>query len=181
MNLKRCFALTMAALPLMAQTAPEFKPFEFGVNTIIANADMNKMVRSNNLAGYAVSAAYRVEMQQGLDARAYISMMSLRGKDGSGLQNPSRPHTQIGLDVVQNLSKWSVFGGISTIQWKQGLATDPRFVGTNSVTNMKLGIRLGAEYAFGNGVSGTLVFNQAEFNKVLNPSWYAVGVTYRFN
>lgn len=182
MNLKRLIALPLVALPLCAQSAPGGNPFEFTGTITIANADMNKMVRSNNLAGYSLGFAARQEIKPGLNTRLHIALMSLRGNDGTGLDNASRPHVNGGLDIMQDVNRWTFFGGLTATQWKQNpnTATLPLFTGANATSGVKLGYRIGAEYAFTPQVRGTLSFNQAEFNKVLNPSWYALGMTYRF-
>lgn len=182
MNPKRLIALPLMTLSLCAQGAPEGNPFEVTATATIANADLNKMVRSNNLAGYSLGFAARHEIKAGLNTRLHLALMSLRGMDGTGLENPNRPHVNGGLDIMQDVNQWTFFGGLTATQWKQNTsaATNPLFTGPNTSSGVKLGYRIGAEFAFTPQVRGTLSFNQAEFNKVLNPSWYALGVTYRF-
>lgn len=184
MSVKRLFALPLLALPLLSQEAAKStNPFEFQATGIIANGDMNKMVRSGNLAGYALGFAVRSELKPGLNTRLHGSFMSLRGANGTGMENPSRPHVNVGIDVLQDVgAKWGFFGGLTGTYWKQSLVTNtlPSFSGANSVNGLKLGFRVGAEYAFSNTVRGQFAFNQAEFNKLLNPSWYSLGVVYRF-
>lgn len=178
MNLKRFFILPLIALPLMA----EGNPFEAALTATIANGDMNKMVRSNNLSGWSLGFAARQEIKPGLNTRLHLSLMSLRGKDQTGLENANRPHVNGGLDVMQDVGAWTFFGGMTATQWKQntGSAKDPLFTGDNINNGVKFGFRIGAEYAFSNTIRGQFAFNQAEFNKVLNPSWYSLGVVYRF-
>lgn len=184
MSVKRLFALSLLAVPLISQEAAKSaNPFEFQANAIIANADMNRMVRSNNLAGYAVGFAARSEIKPGLNARLHGSFISLRGADGTGMENANRPHVNFGLDVLQDVgAKWGFFGGLTGTYWKQSPITNalPAFSGTNSTNGLKFGFRVGAEYAFSKSIRGQFAFNQAEFNKVLNPSWYSLGVVYRF-
>lgn len=196
MNLKRFFALPLAALPLLAQApAQEPLPLEASLNTVIASQDMNKLVRSNNLAGYTLGLALRAEAKPGLNLRFHINLMSIRGADGTGLKNANRPHFFGGMDVMQDLgSKWSVYGGLLGMQWKQNKnqATNPSFNnslpassgfpngGNNYTEGTKFGYRVGAEYSLTKDLRCNLGFTQAEFNKVYNPSWYSLGVTYRF-
>jgi hypothetical protein len=182
MNLKRLIALPLMVLPLCAQSVDEGNPFEVTATMTIGNADLNKMVRSNNLAGFSVGFALRNELKPGLNTRLHLALMSLRGKDKTGLENANRPHVNGGLDIMQDVNRWTFFGGLTLTQWKQNTntATDPNFTGANATNGVKLGYRVGSEYAFTPQVRGTLSFNQAEFNKVLNPSWWALGVTYRF-
>lgn len=178
MNLKRFLILTLLACPLMA----DGNPFEVALTATIANGDLNKMVRSGNLAGYTVGFAARQSIKPGLNTRLHLSFMSLRGLDKTGLQNANRPHINGGLDIMQDTGNWTFFGGMTASQWKQNLngATNPMFIGTNASDGVKFGFRVGAEYAFSKELRGQFAFNQAEFNKVLNPSWYSLGVVYRF-
>lgn len=178
MNLKRFLILPLIALPLMA----EGSPFEASLTATVANGDLNKMVRSNNLAGWSIGLALRQEIKPGLNTRFHMAFMSLRGKDLTGLDNANRPHVNGGLDIMQDLGAWTFFGGMTATQWKQNTLTakDPLFIGTNASSGVKFGFRVGAEYAFSKSIRGQFAFNQAEFNKVLNPSWYSLGVVYRF-
>ncbi|GLH73547.1 hypothetical protein GETHLI_20490 [Geothrix limicola] len=196
MTLKRFLMLPLAALPLLGQANADTIPLEGSFNLVIASQDMNKLVRSGNLAGYTAGLALRSEVKPGLDLRYHLNFMFLRGADGTGLKNANRPHFFGGMDVMQELNaKWSVFGGPMAVQWKQNKnqATDPSFNnskpassafpngGNNYADGTKFGFRIGAEYRFSKKLRTDLSFQQAEFNKVFNPSWYSVGLTYLFN
>ena len=140
------------------------------------------MVRSNNLAGWSIGLAARQEIKPGLNTRLHLAFMSLRGKDLTGLDNANRPHVNGGLDIMQDHGAWTFFGGMTATQWKQNtnVTRGPLFTGANTSDGVKFGFRLGAEYVFSKEIRGQFAFNQAEFNKVLNPSWYSLGVVYRF-
>lgn len=176
MNLKRLFILPLMALPLMA----EGNPFEVSLTGIVGTADLNKMTKNNT--GLAVGVALRHELKEDLNLRLHLSLISLEGEDGTGLENKNRPHAHAGFDVMQNVGKWSFFGGITGTQWKQNAitATNANYRGANDASGVKLGYRIGAEYALVKGLRAQASFNQAEFNKVFNPSWYSVGVVWRF-
>ena len=182
MKFKYLMVLPMLAAPLMAEDSAAGNPFEFNLNAVIANGDMNRMVRSNNLAGYTLGFGVRSEIRPGLNARLHLALMSIRGGDGTGLENANRPQTTGGLDIMQDMAKWTFYGGLTATQWKQGPnSTLPAFSGTNTTNGVKLGYRIGAEYLFTKSLRANMAFNQGEFNKVLNPSWYSLGITYRFN
>ena len=186
MKFKYLMVLPMLATPLMAEDSTAGNPFEFNLNAVIANGDMNRMVRSNNLAGYTLGFGVRSEIRPGLNARLHLALMSIRGGDRTGLENANRPQTTGGLDIMQDIAKWSFYGGLTATQWKQGPnPTLPAFsntpAGNNISGGVKMGYRIGAEYSFTKSLRANVAFNQAEFNKVLNPSWYSLGLTYRFN
>ncbi len=178
MILKRFLMLPLLTLPLLAQA----NPFEASLTATVASGDLNKMVRSNNLAGWSLGFAARHELKPGLNTRFHLAFMSLRGKDGTGLQNANRPHINGGLDLMQDSGAWTFFGGLTATQWKQNTSgtTNPLFTGANANNGVKLGFRVGAEYAFSPAWRAQFAFNQAEFNAVLNPAWYSVGMVYRF-
>lgn len=182
MTFKHLMVLSLLAAPLMAEDPATTNPFEFNLNSVIANGDLNRMVRSGNLAGYTLGFGARSELRPGLNARLHLAFMSIRGADRTGLENANRPHTTGGLDIMQDLAKWTFYGGLTATQWKQApTATLPAYTGLNTSNGVKLGYRLGAEYAFTKNVRANMAYSQSEFNKVLNPSWYSLGLTYRFN
>lgn len=183
MNLSRTLlALAAAALPAFAQS-----PFEVNASAILASGDMNKMVQVNNLAGYSVGGAFRIEIKPGLDHRFHLDLMAIRGKMGTGLKGSGPKHLDFGYDVVyQGTEKLSVFGGLMAVKWKiDGAdATLPDYTDLNARNNQgkgtKLGARLGVEYAYTKNWKGVLSYTQTEFNKKLQPGWWSAGMTYRF-
>jgi hypothetical protein len=182
MRFKYFIFLPMLAASLMAEDPASSNPFEFNLNVVIANGDLNRMVRSNNLAGYTLGFGARSELRPGLNTRLHLALMSIRGADKTGLENANRPQTTGGLDIMQDVDKWTFYGGLTATQWKQGPnPTLPAFSGANTTNGVKMGYRIGAEYAFSKNIRANMAFNQAEFNKVLNPSWYSLGLTYRFD
>lgn len=179
----------LAALPVLAlgfsathaQEASTRSPFEASLTSTIATADMKKITSGSNPAGYTLALGYRGELHPGLSTRVFLGFMSLSGIEGSGLENKKRPQLHAGWDIIKDYGHLSVFGGLTTTQWKQSInSTDPNFTAANRAEGIKLGARIGAEYIIGNGFSGTITFDQTEFNRRFNPSWVSVGVVYRF-
>ncbi len=179
----------LAALPMLAlgfsalqgQEASVRSPFEASLTSTIATADMKKISSGSNPVGYTLALGYRGELHPGLSTRVFLGFMSLSGLEGSGLENKKRPQVHGGWDLIKDYGPLSVFGGLTATQWKQAVsATDPNFIGANKPEGIKLGARIGAEFAIGKGFSGTLAFEQTEFNRRFNPSWVSVGVVYRF-
>lgn len=184
MNPTRILAsLALAAAPLLAQT-----PFEIRGAMMIGGNDLSKMTASNNLAGYSLDLAGRLEIKPGLAHRLYLGALALNGVQGSGLEGSQTPkHIRYGWDVVyQATDKLSVYGGFLAQRWKidEAKATLPTFTDLNNRNNLgkgtKLGARIGLEYAYTKHVSGILGFTQTEFNKVYQPGWFDLGVAYRF-
>lgn len=185
MNPARMLALlALIAMPAMAQTVS----FETGATAVIAVGDLNRMIRSNNLTGYTIGGAVVIEPKAGLGHRFHLDLMSIRGRDGTGLEGSSPKHLQFGYDVLyQATEKLSVYGGFIGMKWKQDetKATLPDYNDLNNRNNLgkgtKLGARIGVEYSYTKNWKGVFGFTQTEFNKKFQPSWFSLGLTYRFN
>lgn len=176
-----CLALCLLALPLAAQAPGERSPFEASLSTVIATADTKKMSSGSNPAGYLLGLGYHTELYPTLGTRVHLGFMSFAGVDGSGLENKKRPQMHFGLDLVKTYDRLSIFGGLTGTQWKQSInASDPRYTGLNRATGIKLGGRVGVEYLLGKGFSAQATFEQTEFNRLFNPSWFGLGAVYRF-
>jgi len=174
-------AIALSALSLGAQTPVERSPFEASLAGVLATADTKKMSSGSNPAGYLAALGYHTELYPSLGTRVHLGFMSFAGAEGSGLENRKRPQMHFGLDLVKSYQNLSIFGGLTGTQWKQSVnATDPKFTGLNRATGIKLGARVGAEYLIGQGFSAQVSFEQTEFNRVFNPSWFGLGFTYRF-
>lgn len=175
--------LALAAAPLVAQT-----PFELRGAMILGGSDLGKMTSSNNLSGYSLDVAGRLDIKPGLAHRFYVGALALSGARGTGLEGSEAPrHFHYGWDVVyQATDKLSVYGGFLAQRWKidEAKATLPAFTDQNNRNNLgkgtKLGARIGVEYAYTKHVSGILGFTQTEFNKLYQPGWFDLGVAYRF-
>lgn len=185
MNLKRSFALIpLLSLSLLAE-GPKFA-FEGQVSVVGAHGDMKKMVKSSALDGYNAGLAFRTATKGGIDVRLYANLMSLKGIEDSGLEKTSPSHLNVGVDFIRGFGKLSVFGGFGMMKWKQedSPTTLPNFTDNNNKNNQgkgtKLAGRVGIEYAITDKLHGVFSFTQAEFNKVYQPSWLSLGVSYRF-
>ncbi len=183
MILMRSLAL-LALLPagLPAQT-PTFG-FEGQVSALVANGTLNRMIRTGNLAGYNTGLAFRVDHRPGLGLRLYANLVSIRGVDGSGLESGTPRHFNAGVDIVRETGKVTFFGGLGLLKWKQDSTSSPSFTDeagrNNAGKGTKLAGRVGLEYALTPKVHGVVSFTQTEFNKVYQPSWFSLGVSYRF-
>ena len=187
MNFKRMITLlALAAVPALAQTPG----FEANASLVIGVNDMTRITSGNDLAGQSLDFAFRLDMSKGFAHRFHLGLLGIKGKPGSGLEGASPKHLMLGYDVMHDFGKWTFYGGLLAIKWKQDDAktTDPAFgdfgVGTANTNNKpkgtKLGGRIGAEYAFTPHWRGVFGYNQTEFNKKYQPGWWSLGVTYRF-
>jgi hypothetical protein len=171
----------LGCLPLAAQAADERSPFEASLASTLATADTKKLSSGSNPTGYLLGLAYRMELYPGLGSRLHLGFMSFAGQEGSGLENKKRPQLHFGWDFMKDYGRLSVFGGLTATQWKQSVnASNPDFTGANRAEGLKLGARVGAEYAIGKGFSAQVTFDQTEFNRKFNPSWVGIGAVYRF-
>ncbi|BDU72539.1 outer membrane beta-barrel protein [Mesoterricola silvestris] len=183
MILTRTIAL-LALLPsgLHAQ-APTFG-LEGQVSALVATGTLNRMVKTGNLAGYHAGLALRTGTSPGLGFRLYANLLSLRGVDGSGLESGTPHHLHAGLDVLKVSGKVTFFGGMGILKWKQDDTSSPTFTDAGGRNNAgkgtKLSGRLGLEYEISPKVHGVVSFTQTEFNKLYQPSWFSLGVSYRF-
>lgn len=188
MNFTRSLALIpLLSLSLFAE-APKFG-FEGQFSGLVANGDLNKMVKSGNLTGYNAGVALRAETKPGMGFRLYANVLSIKGIDGSGLEKGTPRHLNAGLDIFSETGKMTFFGGMGIVKWKQDDATTTRPDFSDSVLGVtlnnkgkgtKVAGRIGMEYAFTPKLHGVVSFTQTEFNKVYQPSWLSLGVNYRF-
>lgn len=173
--------LGMGLPPLAGQEAPPRGPFEASLTSIVATTDTKKISSASNPPGYMVGAGFRAELHPGLSTRVHFAFVSFAGKEGSGLENRNRLHLHFGWDLIKEYGRLNFFGGLTGTQWRQAVtASNPDFTLANRAEGVKLGARVGAEYALGKGFSAVLTFNQTEFNRKFNPSWVGVGAMYRF-
>lgn len=184
--------LMLSFTNLMGQT------YDVNVSSIVANGDLNKMVRSNNLAGYSFGLGYKMAYGSATNTRIHFNLIGLKGLVGSGISNTDRYAFQMGFDIMQQRAGVTYYAGLTGISWRQDLskATNPLFnnstvQSSSSNTNylggdnragndVKWGFRAGLEYPIAKNLLFNLNFNLTEFNKVFSPSWYSVGVTYRY-
>ncbi len=178
---------TIAILPLLALSlaAGEDRPFglEASSSLVIASQDMNKLTDGGNLAGYTLGLGLRSQIKPGLNHRLHVDLMSFRGGRQTGLEGASPKHMLFGWDILQDLGKWTVFGGLMGVKWKQDIKSDTLAVYQGlrgEAKGVKFGARIGAEYAITPNWHSTISYNQSEFNRNLNPGWWGVGLTYRF-
>lgn len=188
-------ALTLLALPLSAQIA-----VEASANAVIASGDMNRMVLGNNLTGASLGLGLRIPIAAGFGHRVHLDLFGMKGAPGTGLEGAGPKHLAAGWDLTQDLNKkWTLYGGLMAVKWKQdeGKVTNPNFGDiartspngqlfpatgntNNSPKGTKLGARIGVEYTFSKALSMNLGFQQTEFNKIYQPGWFGLGVTYKF-
>lgn len=196
MNLKKFSALLLLTIPLMAQTP---SPFSMSFNGMIASGDMNKVVASNNIAGFGVGVNVNRVISPGLDLRFHTQLFGIKGAVGTGFDNVMRPSFQAGFDLYQAWNGMNVYAGLVGTAWKQNTLTNtnPFFSnrisqsttsatnwngGNNTVGNdIKWGFRVGIDRPISSQWSLNLAFTQTEMNKVYNPSWFTFGFLYRFN
>jgi len=181
--------LALAALPGMAQS-----PFEVNAGALLTAGNMRRMVTGNDLTGSAISFAGRFEIKPGTDHRFHFGLLGVKFKTGSGLEGAAPKHLHFGYDIVHQLSpKTTFFGGLTGTKWKQdeAKATDPLFKdqptssnlnasGDNRPRGVKLGARIGLQFAHTAHLSTVVSFTHSEFNKKFNPGWFNVGITWRF-
>jgi len=196
-------ALPLLALPLTAQVA-----VEANASAVIATQNMIKMVTANSatgthggsLTGASIGIGLRIPVSEDFGHRVYLNAMGFKGTVGSGMEDSTPRHLNLGWDVTQKLGQnWTVFGGLMAVKWKQdeSKVTDPNYGDiarpsgnaqlfpssantNNSPKGTKMGARIGVERLITKSLAFSLSFQQAEFNKIYNPSWLNVGLTYRF-
>ncbi len=178
---------TLAILPLLALslTAGEGRPLglEASSSLVIASQDMNKLTNGANLAGYTLGLGLRSQIKPGLNHRLHVDLMSFRGGRFTGLEGASPKHLIFGWDITQDMGRWTIFGGLMGVKWKQDIKSDtlPVYQGLRGeAKGVKFGARIGAEYAITDHWRSTFSYNQTEFNRDLNPGWWGVGLNYRF-
>jgi hypothetical protein len=177
-----CCALALSASDSTWSLEPQAS-FLFGTG------DMRRLREDKNPAGYTLGGALRYQSSADFSLRLHANLFSMRGKIGSGLENDAPIRSFYGLDVARDAGRWSVYGGLVGVQWKQArreatLKEFSDFVGStyynNSSKGLKMGFRVGVDYALTDEVRATVSFTQTEFNKLYQPSWLAVGMVYRF-
>jgi hypothetical protein len=155
---------------------------------------MQRMVSSNDLAGSAVSFSGRIEIKPGTDHRFHVGLLGVKFVAGSGLEGSAPKHLHFGYDIVHQLSaKTTFFGGLTGTKWKQDeakatnplyknqpVSSNPDASGDNRPRGVKMGARLGLQFAHTKHLSTVVSYTHSEFNKKFNPSWFNVGMTWRF-
>ncbi|OQA36437.1 MAG: hypothetical protein BWY56_01406 [Acidobacteria bacterium ADurb.Bin340] len=178
--------LPLLATPLMAQQ-PSLD-FEGNLGVVQAFGDLkDNMADKDNIAGYTFGVAARFQSRPGLGHRVFINALAIRGKEGTGMDTYSPKHLNAGYDIcLDTTENLTVFGGLGIVKWSQDTAsiTLPDFSDENDLNNRgkgtKVAGRIGLEYKLGKGFAGQVAYTQTEFNKKFNPSWFTVGVSYRF-
>jgi len=185
--IKRTLFLSCCALAL--QAAEPVWSLEAQGSLLFGTGDMHRIREEKNPAGYSVGGAARFQPNPDLSFRLHADLASIKGKPGTGLEQSGPRRTLFGLDVARDAGRFSVFGGLVGVQWKQDeaqatLREFQDYAGTTKVNNAgrgtKLGFRIGVDFALTENVRATASFTQTEFNKLTQPSWLALGVTYRF-
>lgn len=191
--------LTALLMPLvLGFTSLLGQTYDVTASSVVANGDLNKMVRSNNLAGYTFGFGYKIAYGSSVNLRTHFNLIGVKGKLGSGISNTDRYAFQMGLDIMQERNGVTYYAGLTGISWRQDLSKATDFLFTNSTTqssssnttflggdnragnDVKWGFRVGLEYPITKTLFVNVNFNQTEFNKVFSPSWYSVGFTYRY-
>ncbi len=181
--------LAAASTGLLAQ-GPKHA-FEAQASAVITSQDTNRMVDGGNLNGLSLGLAYRGRMGEGLHHRAFVDLTGLKARVVTGMSGAAPKHLSFGWDIIQDVGKWSVYGGVLGMRWKQTVDSqtssdyrDLSVSGTSNTNNTpkgtKMGIRIGAERALGKDLAFRVDFHQTEFNKKLNPSWFRLGFLYKF-
>ena len=199
MNFIRTSLLGLLALPLAAQSTG----FNAGGALIVAPKEYfgayDKAV--HNTIGYVLNVGYDFNFYQtDVAGRATLSYNAMPGKEDNGLKT-SLNSVQLAGDVFMQTSLpelRGVFGlSINTYSatfsgiedWQT--ANSERHFAFRSCKGIKLGYRLGFEYAFNKSISGELLLQQTELagksiddqyirRGGINPSWLQLGVHYHF-
>lgn len=184
--------LVFAMLPLLggslvAQQQPNLA-FEGNLGVVQAFGDLrDNMVDRDGVAGFTFGVAARYYARPGLSHRLFVNGLAIRGKEGTGMDTYSPKHINAGYDMCFEVGeKLTAFGGIGMVKWCQNedSITLPDFTDEGGLNNRGKGTkfagRLGLEYNLGKGFAAQVVFTQTEFNKKYNPSFFTVGVAYRF-
>jgi hypothetical protein len=188
-NIRTLLTLSLLASPLLAD-GPKHG-FEAQASLVIASQDTNRMVDGNNLTGTSVGVAYRGELAAGLFHRVHVDLTGMKAKPETGMSGAAPKHLSFGWDIMQDVGKWSFYGGILGIKWSQSIDDrtstnyrDLNLAGTsnsnNSPKGTKFGARFGVERSLTKNLCFVLGYTQTEFNKKLNPAWYSLGLSYRF-
>lgn len=178
--------LPLLATPLMAQQ-PSLD-FEGNLGVIQAFGDLkDNMADKDNVAGYTLGVAARFHARPGLSHRIFLNALAVRGKEGTGMDTYSPKHINAGYDICLDAGEnLTVFGGMGIVKWSQNeeTITLPDFSDEAGLNNRgkgtKVAGRIGLEYKLGKGFAAQATYTQTEFNKKYNPSWFMVGVSYRF-
>lgn len=172
--------------------------FDFTASAVIANGDLNKMVRSNNLAGHTFGFGYKIAYGESTYLRTHFNLFGVKGIVGSGINNTNRYAFNMGIDLMNEVKGVTYYVGLMGMSWRQNTASNTNFLFNNTTTqnstsptlyyggnniagnDVKYGFRVGLEYPIYSNVYLNFNFTQTEFNKVFSPSWYALGLTYRY-
>jgi hypothetical protein len=172
--------------------------YDLTFSSVIANGDLNKMVRSNNLAGYTFGVGYRIPFANNTHTRIHANLFGVKGVVGSGIDNTNRFAFNMGVDLMTEYRGITLYGGLFGMSWRQNIVTATNYLYNNTTSqtsssptntyggnnlagnDVKYGGRIGLEYPLSKELMINFNFSQTEFNKVFSPSWYALGFTYRF-
>jgi len=172
--------------------------FDFTASSVIANGDLNKMVRSNNLAGHTFGFGYKIAYGESTHVRTHFNLFGVKGIQGSGIDNVNRYAFNMGIDLMNEYKGVTFYVGLMGMSWRQNTATNSNFLYNNTTTqntasptlffggnniagnDVKYGYRAGLEYPIVDKLYLNFNFTQTEFNKVYSPSYFALGVTYRY-
>lgn len=183
---KSIAAVTFLALPCSAQHFLEAQ-----ASLVSVAPETRRLVAGGSLAGTSLGIAYRGRLQiSGVEHRIHLDLLGLRAKEETGMEGAAPKHVEFGWDLISTYGKWSFFGGLQGIRWKQTVdaQTSTQFrdlsqTGTtnyfNSPKGTKVGARLGLEYSVRTDLSVAASYTQTEFNKMHNPGWWSLGVVYK--
>ncbi len=180
-------------LPTLALSAQSPVTFEVQAGLIAPMSDLKKMQGDEKGLGYTLGGAVRIAHSENFAYRFHANLAGIGLAKGTGMDAKGPKHLMAGMDLLHEAGKWTFFEGLVGIKFKQDSATasDERFADwalvagkntnkNNSPKGVKLGFRVGLEYAVTNQIRAQVSFTQAEFNKIYNPSWFTIGATYRF-
>lgn len=189
-NLIRTSLLGLLALPLAAQST------SIGGGLIVALDGLKKA--TNNTTAFQLNAGYETKVPgTEIPTRATLTGAIMPGSEEDGLKT-SLQMLMLSSDILIETPVQGLRGvaGLSASVWKQKLSgAEPTATGKTfpmeSVNGVKLGFRLGLEYAFTKNVSGEFLFQQTELSGKnttttlvrragVNPAWFQLGVRYTF-
>ena len=183
---------------LLASSVLRAQTWDLTASSVIANGDLNKMVRSNDLAGHTFGFGFKIPFGESTNLRIHSNLFGVKGIVGSGISNPTRYAFHMGIDLMEEYKGVTYYIGLSGMSWRQNIASSTNILFNNTTTqsgtsptlynggnnlagnDVKYGFRAGLEYPIYQQLFLNLNFTQTEFNKVFSPSWFSLGVTYRY-
>ena len=188
-NIRTLLTLSLLASPILAD-GPKHA-FEVQASAVIASQDTNRMIDGNNLTGSSIGIAYRGQLGEGLYHRVRLDATGMKAKVETGMSGAAPKHLSLGWDIIQDVGKWSFYGGLLGQKWSQTVDDqtssayrDMNLAGTSNGNGTpkgtKFGARIGVERALNKDFAFFAGYTQVEFNRRLNPGWYNLGLIYKF-